>query len=53
MILTVGFGLGGCSAGHITGFDFPSFGLLKKSDKHDPRLNDAGAPPAGERLGNR
>lgn len=53
LILTVGFGLGGCSAGHITGFDFPSFGLLKKSDKHDPRLNDAGAPPAGERLGNR
>lgn len=54
LILAVGMSLGGCSAGHITGFDFPSFGLVKKSAHEDEaRLNGAGAPPAGDKLGNR
>lgn len=30
--LAAALALGGCSAGNITGFDFPVFGLTKKSN---------------------
>ncbi|MEC9367632.1 MAG: hypothetical protein VX871_02970 [Pseudomonadota bacterium] len=48
------FSLAGCSAGNLTNFDFPSFGLLKNSPQEDAARNasSSGAPPSGQRLGN-
>jgi hypothetical protein len=43
---------GGCSSSRVTGFDFPVFGILKKSDKDAQET--AGAqdlPPATQKLG--
>lgn len=55
LVLAASFSLTGCSAGSLTNFDFPSFGLVKKSKQEDDaRLTTgAGTPPSGERLGNR
>jgi hypothetical protein len=40
--------LAGCSTGNLTGFDFPSFGLTKKSDG----MERNSGRPADQRLGN-
>lgn len=43
--------LTGCSTGNLTGFDFPSFGLTKKSgESANDTAGYAGAPPSGQRL---
>lgn len=46
--------LAGCSAANLTGFDFPAFGLVKKSDK-DPveTVGSIDAPAAPQKLGAR
>lgn len=41
--------LAGCSAGNLTGFDFPSFGLTKKSSD---RGDDSAGRTSEQRLGN-
>lgn len=43
--------LAGCSAANMTGFDFPAFGLLKKSDSETRDADGADMPPAAEDLG--
>lgn len=43
--------LAGCSTPNLTGFDFPVFGLTKKSDEEGrERRQYNGAPPSGQRL---
>ncbi len=38
--LVMAMSLAGCSAANMTGFEFPVFGLTKKSaEKHDPPSN--------------
>ena len=49
--LAAGLALSGCGAGNMTGFDFPAFGLLKKSDKEAREARAADLPPAPEKLG--
>ncbi len=42
----------GCSAANLTGFDFPVFGLMKKSDKENQETPEpANAPASPQRLG--
>lgn len=43
--------LAGCSVGNLTGFDFPSFGLTKKSDDTaQETAGSLGTPPSGQKL---
>ncbi|GAB4237320.1 MAG: hypothetical protein Kow0032_23030 [Methyloligellaceae bacterium] len=50
--LAVAFMLSGCSVANLTGFDFPSFGLIKKSDDTATgSIAPAGTPPAQKKLG--
>lgn len=45
------FTLAGCSVGNLTGFDFPTFGLTKKSDEVDREATGSiGQPPSGQRM---
>lgn len=43
--------LAGCSAANLTGFDFPAFGLVKKSDAGSAEtVGSIGAPAAPQKL---
>lgn len=52
LIVVAGLIVGGCSAANLTGFEFPVFGLLKKSDQdaEDPATT-ASIPRSSQRLG--
>lgn len=49
--MVVALSLAGCSTVNLTGFDFPVFGILKKSDK-DARetVGSADASPVAQKL---
>lgn len=52
LIVATGLIVGGCSAANLTDFEFPVFGLLKKSDQEaeDPATT-ASIPRSSQRLG--
>lgn len=52
LVVAMGLTVGGCSATNLTDFEFPVFGLLKKSDKEaEDTATTASIPRSSQRLG--